>query len=356
MGLGEGRAHQISARGLAKYHADSDDGRALFGMCSLRPVSPGILSLTVSPPWLCVAPISLVEAGRMTLVAAWMDWTDQKSPRLLCQSDSRLSNTATKDKITDRTSKLFRLPLNLHRMSDQDFATAGGLRAPYFSSSVGMGYSGDTILALDVINVLSQTLPNLARQDEREELLNWEEIVQHAHVVIDGIVKGYEGIVDIQTEILIFGARPAAADFRKLGAHHFIIKSGRIIATDVDLYNDNCFAIGSAAPQFRAEAKVPVALWRQYRDAKNLYERATPEQHDGREIDLWSARRDICDHYKNAFSSVVNSTNRTVGGSIQMIETTPDFMVARKRKLGDLFDLPGIHQVGDFSVAVVTEL
>ena len=94
----------------------------------------------------------------MTIVAAWLTemGVGQKSVR--CVADARLSTRDGESifPLTDSGAKLFSIPLNAYSPSP-----SGGYTNRYLSSSLGLAFSGDSLISLTLASTLSSITSQL---------------------------------------------------------------------------------------------------------------------------------------------------------------------------------------------------
>jgi len=285
----------------------------------------------------------------MTLAAAWLDWTDEINPRLICFADSRISNTATRKSITEHSTKLFRFEVAVHHMENFDLAT-GTLTSPYSRFPIGLAYAGDLVLADTVTSILAQTLSNLATEDSSQPALQWAEIIGHVETVVRAVAANYSAIKPMATTFLVFAYIDARYHLTKVTAS----KAGDVTVDHVDIYKSHQ-AIGSGAASFdSAVAKARPHHRAQQSLARRQFENADVSARDDLEVDLWLARRDSSQALRVEFQRQMGTTGG-VGGTMQLMEVTPSFVQIRKTDTGDFLGAPHIEQVGRFQVLFVSE-
>ena len=149
----------------------------------------------------------------MTLIAAWVDWTEDNRPRIICQADTRISNTATSVAISDNATKVFRIDARVSRLNDFDVLN-GRAGDPIDGAGMGLFYAGDVILMSLIANVIQQTLSNLCQIDdtEGEVDLRWIDISKHIELVTATILAQYKPIKALPTDILFFFCREWLSD------------------------------------------------------------------------------------------------------------------------------------------------
>lgn len=290
----------------------------------------------------------------MTLVTLWADWTNQDQPRLICQTDSRVSKSSNRKTITDHSTKLFCIPVQVCLLKDFD-VTTGLPGKSIFSSAIGFAYAGDCVLAQNIVNLLFQTLGNLVpnRDDRDPPAPSWEELRAHISLIVQHVAKEYNGICPMRSDLVTFGMCPSN---NTLQVDHFIIQRvGGVDIKSIDILN-NHLAFGSGKANFLRELGDVSPVRQDLSMLTNLKSAESDHfKQDKLDVEIALTRQKYSERFKAAFDKVIANGPVDVGGHIQMAEVINGKIAMRKRTSGDLFGIPQVESIGDFNVMIVIE-
>ena len=100
----------------------------------------------------------------MTLVCCWVDDSYGRN-RITAVANSRAADLRNDEwhPRSDQTVKLFRIPVQCHRLDDLDRDT-GSSRTPYYLAEVGIGFAGYCFEAMTIITLFIRAMEQLVSQ------------------------------------------------------------------------------------------------------------------------------------------------------------------------------------------------
>jgi hypothetical protein len=142
----------------------------------------------------------------MTLICVRLDQS-YSTPRLTALADSRASvrrPNKTYQTVSDTTVKLFAIPIRCHEGNCLT-PVIGSWRNPYFSTVIGLGYSGSCFPALTIVEQIRTSLATLFCPDGDRPLPTPEGLHQLVARITESYFRAYKGTDSPGVWIVVFG-------------------------------------------------------------------------------------------------------------------------------------------------------
>lgn len=142
----------------------------------------------------------------MTLVCVRLD-SSYRTPRIVALADTRASIPRTDSSwktLSDKTVKLFALPVRCYGAGSLE-PVIGAWSDPYFSTQIGLGFSGSCFEALTIIAHLTRMLGALVAVDGAEPKPEGEGVVNLIAKVVETYFKSHSRDGRPKVIFLVFG-------------------------------------------------------------------------------------------------------------------------------------------------------
>lgn len=254
----------------------------------------------------------------MTLVCCWLDNSYGRS-RITAVADTRAAEFRNDDwhPRSEQTVKLFRIPVQCHRLDDLDVAT-GSWRDPYYRTELGVAFAGYCFEAMTIITLFARAMEQLVSQngEPRPDPGGMTEILKR---IVRDYFSGHTNREAQRVQFLLFGF----AD-RPWIARVSYSPGGPVDATAVEpLLDGRVHAIGDAG-NASFTASTEEILQRITRHAQALRRGRAPDAVFGHDLEQ-ARHRDAAKKFveENVLAKIESEFSRTVGGFLQKLEVYP---------------------------------